>query len=140
MCAALELNSRIIRPGKWIGVWRNSGRERVLWAGFARHEILPWWQRKGGEMVDIPADRFAERSDQTRALIWEQIPDGEVVRGLIDTTRGQALLKVVTRPSTDEELRHFQHPRMPLVEPPIFRADRFEVADESPAQIQQELF
>jgi hypothetical protein len=120
MCAAFELNSRTIRPGRWVGVWRERGEDHQIWAGFARREVLGWWKRNGGEFVDIPADRFAERSDLDRQLRWEDIPKGHVIRGIIDPNDGNPLLKVLTRASTQEEQVRFQHGRMPVVEAPLF--------------------
>lgn len=38
------------------------GIARPAWAGFARSKILSWWQKRGAVLIDIPADRFAERS------------------------------------------------------------------------------
>jgi hypothetical protein len=122
MCAALELNSRVLRPGKWVPVWSKLGGLQLIWAGFARREILRWWEKKGGELVDVPADRFAERSDKTHKLIWDEIPDGQVVRGLVEKSGKTPLLKIVTRASTEEELARFEHPRMPVIEAPLFSA------------------
>jgi hypothetical protein len=143
MCAAFELNSRTIRPGRWVGVWRERGEDNQIWAGFARREVLGWWKRKGGEFVDIPADRFAERSDLDRQLRWEDIPKGHVIRGVIDPNEGKPLLKVLTRASTQEEQVRYQHGRMPVVEAPLFSAKpvtpRPEPEDEEQAQ-QGELF
>jgi hypothetical protein len=123
MCAAFELNSRMIRPGRWVGVWRERGEDHQIWAGFARREVLGWWKRKGGEFVDIPADRFAERSDLDRQLRWEYIPQGHIIRGIIDPNDGKPLLKVLTRASTQEEQVRFQHGRMPVVEAPLYSAN-----------------
>jgi len=132
MCAALELNTRVLRPGKWVPVWGKSGSLQLVWAGFARHEILRWWEKKGGELVDVPADRFAERSDRTRELIWDEIPRGQVVRGLIERSGPKPLLKIVTRASTEAELARFEHPRMPLLEPPLFSSQPIPVSDSEP--------
>ena len=124
MCAALELNSRIYRPGRWVRCWK---ADRILtelvWAGFARKESLGWWKKNGGELVDVPAHRFAERSDRDRQLRWDDVPAGLIVRGLIEPNDGKPLLKVVTRASTPEELLRFEHPRMPLIEPALFSTD-----------------
>ncbi len=78
---------------------------RHVWAGFARVEILDWWKHKGGILLDIYADRFAERSDQTRKLIWDDVPTGLAIRGLLDREFGELLIKVVTRASTPDELQ-----------------------------------
>jgi len=138
MCAAFELNSRVIRPGKRVGVWRDGQAEQLVWAGFARHEVLGWWEKQGGELVDVPADRFAERSNRDRQLRWDDLPPGFVVRGLVAAPNGTPLLKVVTRASTEEELSRFEHPRMPVIEAPLFNAAAIEVA--TPADAQAELF
>ena len=71
-------------------------------------------------MLDIPAERFAERSDMTGRLVWESLPGNLVIRGLLDIRGGNPLLKIVTRASSAEEWERFQHPRMPLVEEPLF--------------------
>ncbi len=137
MCAAFELNSRMLRPGKVVAVWRAPDVEgEFVWAGFARSESLAWWKQKGGELVDVPAERFAERSERDRKLRWDDVPEGLVLRGLIDPHDGAPLLKIVTRAATPEEYSHFEHPRMPVVERPIFRADA--IAQARPAQ--RELF
>jgi hypothetical protein len=133
MCAALELNTRVLRPGKWVPVWSKSGALQLIWAGFARREMLHWWEKKGGELVDVPADRFAERSDKTRALIWDRIPEGQVVRGLIEKSGPTPLLKIVTRASTEAELARFQHPRMPLIEAPLFSSAAAPAPESAPA-------
>ncbi len=140
MCAALEVNTRLLRPGRLVRAWR---RDQILaalvWAGFARKESLGWWKRKGGELVDVPAHRFAERSDRGRQLRWDDVPPGLIVRGLVDPNDGKPLLKIVTRASTEEELLRFEHPRMPLLEPPLFSA---EIPADDPAErdAQAELF
>ena len=138
MCAAFELNSRVIRPGKHVGVWRDGKAEQLVWAGFARREVLGWWKRQGGELVDVPAHRFAERSTRDRQLRWDNLPTGFVVRGLVAVPNGTPLLKVVTRASTEEELSRFEHPRMPVIEAPLFSAAAIDVAP--PVNVQGELF
>lgn len=123
MCAAFELNSRMVRPGKVAALWQRAGAARLVWAGFARSESLAWWIRKGGELADIPAHRFAERSDRDGKLRWDEVPPGLVLRGLIDPNDGKPLLKVVTRASTEAERTLFEHPRMPVMELPLFSAE-----------------
>ncbi|MEX1117735.1 MAG: hypothetical protein WEB60_02980 [Terrimicrobiaceae bacterium] len=120
MCAAFEFQGRGFRPGKEVSGAGLQGVKRHVWAGFARVEILDWWQRKGGVLLDIPASRFAERSGVTGKLIWDGVPQGLVLRALLDTQTQAPLIKVVTRASTPQELSHFQHPRMPLLEKPLF--------------------
>ena len=91
-----------------------------VWAGFARQEIIGWWRNRGSVMLDIPAERFAERSDMTGRFVWESLPGNLVIRGLLDIRGGNSLLKIVTRAAYAEELERFQHPRMPLLEEPLF--------------------
>ncbi len=134
MCAAFESNSRIVRPGRVAALWRREGRGQLVWAGFARRESLAWWTRKGGELADVPAHRFAERSDRDGQLRWDEVPPGFVVRGLIDPNDGKPLLKVVTRAASEAELERFGHPRMPLLEAPLFSAEAFDIATEPGAQ------
>jgi hypothetical protein len=141
MCAALDLNETRIRPGQLVAVWGRAGAARYVWAGFARKESLGWWRKKGGELVDVPADRFAERSDRDRQLRWEAIPREQVVRGLVDPNDGKPLLKIVTRASTADELARFEHPRMPVLEAPLVSAEPIPApAGERKAPIQGDLF
>lgn len=112
MCAAYSFGGRIFRPGKEVPVVTARGHIRLPWAGFARAEILAWWLGKGGEPVDLPAVRFAERSQSTGRLIWEDIPEGLVIRGLAR----EGTVRVVTRSATPEEIARFDHPRMPVLE------------------------
>ena len=139
MCAALELNSRMLRPGRWVSFWSGAGRRQLVWAGFAREESLPWWRKKGGELVDIPADRFAERNDATGRLGWDDVPPGKVVRGLVDPNGEAPLLKVVTRASTVEEAGKFGHDRMPVIEKALFNAERIEQTEVVERSGQREL-
>ena len=139
MCAALELNEAKLRPGRLVGVWRATGAAHLPWAGFARQESLGWWRKKGGELVDVPAHRFAERSDRDRQLRWDFVPAGEVVRGIIDPHDGQPLLKVVTRASTPDEAARYEHDRMPLLEPPLHSAAPIAPPPKAPSS-QAELF
>ena len=74
-----------------------------------------------GEPPLIPAERFAERSEVTGKLIWDDVADGFVIRGPLDIQASRPLVKVVTRASTSTELERFQHRRMPLLEAPLFQ-------------------
>ena len=90
-----------------------------IWAGFARSEILHWWIERGGELLDIPATDFAERSDGTGELVWDSVPAGLVIRALLDRQTEHELVKIVTREATPDEVEKFQHHRMPLLEKPL---------------------
>lgn len=120
MCAAYEFKGKGFRPGREVPAIRERGVFRAAWAGFARNEILDWWQKKGGVLLDLPATRFAERSEITGKLIWDDVPEGFVIRGLLDQQTKHLLVKVVTRASTPTEMERFQHPRMPLLDRPLF--------------------
>lgn len=120
MCAAFEFQGRGFQPGKEVSGAGEQGVVRHVWAGFARAEILDWWQRKGALLLDIPATRFAERSEITGKLVWGDVPDGLFLRGLVDSQTSKPLIKIVTRASTKQEIEFFQHSRMPLLEKPVF--------------------
>jgi hypothetical protein len=120
MCATFEIQGRVFRPGREVVARAKEGVVRPVWAGFARSEILGWWQHRGGELLDIPAERFAERSDQTRRLVWDDVPEGLVLRGVMERGEGFPLVRIVTRAATGAEVMRFQHPRMPLLERPFY--------------------
>jgi hypothetical protein len=120
MCAAFERKGCGYKPGRLVEAIGANGLVQNVWAGFARREILDWWRSQGGELLDIPADRFAERSEETGRLVWDDVPEGLVLRGLLDRRKKEPLVKIVTRAATEEERRHFQHPRMPALERPLF--------------------
>ncbi|MFZ4775643.1 MAG: hypothetical protein ACOYM3_09785 [Terrimicrobiaceae bacterium] len=122
MCTTFQLRGKTYKPGQEITGSGECGIIRHAWAGFARSEILSWWQKRGAVLIDIPADRFAERSGVTGKLIWDAVAEGFVIRGLVDIQTIQPLIKVVTRASSPEEVDRFQHPRMPLLEAPRFAA------------------
>jgi hypothetical protein len=140
MCAAFELNETHLRPGRFIGCWKGPNVKLLAWAGFAKSEALGWWKKKGGELVDIPAHRFAERSDRTRQLIWGDVPAGQVIRGLIDPNDGKPVIKVVTRASTEEEQAKYEHPRMPVITDPLYSAEPPPLPPEEPRERQGMLF
>lgn len=120
MCATFQFRGKTYKPGREVAGSGKRGIVRHVWAGFARREILSWWEKKGAILIDLPADRFAERSEITGKLIWDDVPAGLVIRGLVDIQTCQPLIKVVTRATSPEEMDHFQHPRMPLIESPRF--------------------
>ncbi len=130
MCAAFEFQGRGFQPGKIVAGVDEQGIVRHVWAGFARAEILDWWQRKGAVLLDIPANRFAERSEITGKLVWGDVPDGMILRGLLDSQTSKPLIKIVTRASTKQEIEFFHHPRMPLLEKPLFPGHSIAVDEE----------
>lgn len=128
MCAAFEIHGKIFRPGKPLAIVGGGGKLRAPWAGFARDEIRAWWKRKGWTEVDVPATRFAERSDRSGRLLWEEIPDGMVLRGLCEERNRKWILRLVTRAASAAESCRFEHDRMPVLEPPLFTV-RIEARD-----------
>ncbi len=120
VCATFQFRGNSYKPGRVVTAAGGRGVVRHVWAGFARGEILAWWEKKGAVLIDIPAAGFAERSEVTGKLLWDEVAEGLVIRGLVDTQTKQPLIKVVTRASTPLELERFQHPRMPLLEAPLF--------------------
>lgn len=119
MCAVFKVEENVFRPGREVTAITAEGPVERIWAGFARSEILPWWIDRGGELCDIPATEFAERSDRTGELVWDRVPDGFVIRALLDRQSSHELIKIVTRAATSVELEKFQHDRMPLLEKPL---------------------
>jgi hypothetical protein len=122
-----------------LGAWSETGPVYGVWAGFARQETLGWWRRLGGYLVDVPADRFAERSDVDRRLAWAEVRGGGVLRAWVPCAAPGAaiLLKIVTRAASAAELAHFAHDRMPVIEPAQYGATPLELPETSP---QGELF
>ena len=119
MCAVFKVEGKIHRPGREVPAFAAGGALTRTWAGFARSEILKWWLERGGELLDIPATEFAERSDRTGELVWDAVPGGLVLRALLDRQTGHELIKIVTRAATPAEVGKFQHDRMPLLEKPL---------------------
>ena len=116
-----------------LGGWAETGPVYGVWAGFARQETLGWWRRQGGRLVDVPADRFAERSDADRRLIWADVPGGRVLRAWMPSGAPGAavLLKIVTRAASAAELAHFGHDRMPVIEPAQYGTGALDVPENS---------
>jgi hypothetical protein len=144
MCARLDLNDSQVQPGKAVPVWLEEGRSAwLIWAGFARTESLERWLAMGAQLVDVPAQRFAERSTRTRRLSWEEVPLGMIVRGIVDSNSGKPLLKILTRASNAIEYARFEHPRMPVIALPRVSAERIlppaPMVDQ-PIIVQRELF
>ena len=97
-------------------VWRRREPLLLIWAGFARQEIFDWWLRRGAEPVDLPAHRFAERSQTTGRLKWQEVVEGHVIRGMAL----EGSVRVVTRAADPKEREFFEHPRMPVIEVPLY--------------------
>ena len=122
MCSVFKNKTLVLKPGRVINGSSQRGHVAGVWAGFARSEILDWWHRQGAEEVELTATSFAERSDRTRQLVWEDIPEGQVISAILDHRQNPALLKIVTRPSHPNELAKFEHPRLPLLQKRKFPA------------------
>lgn len=121
MCAKFKKKGKLFKPGRKVLASGRRGPVKKIWVGFARSEILAWWQGRGGQLLDIPATHFAERSDLTGRLCWGDVPEGWVIRGLLDSRTEEPLIRVVTRAALPDEITLFGHPRMPLLEAPLFR-------------------
>lgn len=120
MCACLESKGVVFQPGAPVPFFSNAGRaEQLPWVGFAKVEAVAWWQKRGAVLVDVPAERFAERSMQTGQLVWSDLPSGQVIRGLIDPHEGHPVLKIVTRLPSKAEFTRFDSPTLPVIESPL---------------------
>lgn len=139
MCASFEIKGKRFKPRDKVRVRGKKGISEYVWAGFARKERIDWWKKKGGELVDLPAEKFAERSDVTRKLIWDEVPDGLVIRALVDNDSNEPILKIVTRAANKDEAKQFQHDRMPSLESPFYD-DSFEILDIPPDVDPADLF
>jgi hypothetical protein len=135
MCARFEMNRTRFQPSNTVAFWRALAlAQQLVWAGFARREWLHS-PPKDGAMVDIPADRFAERSRRTAQLVWDDVPSGQVIRGLVLPNKGNPILRIVTRSCSPEEEEHFGHDRICVIEPPLFSAGPIPIeAPKPPAQ------
>jgi hypothetical protein len=102
-----------------VAFFRAGKAEQLPWVGFAKVEAVAWWQKQGAVLVDVPAERFAERSMQTGQLVWSELPPGQVIRGLIDPHEGHPVLKIVTRLPSKSEFTRFDSPTVPVIEPPF---------------------
>ncbi len=135
MCARFELNKTRFQPSNTVAFWRALAMaEKLVWAGFARREWLHG-PPKGGALVDVPANRFAERSRRTAQLVWDDVPAGQVIRGLVVPNKGKPILRIVTRECSPEEEEFFGHDRICVIEPPLFSAEPIAIEPpKSPAQ------
>ena len=75
---------------------------------------------EGGLLLDIHAESFAERSEQTRRFVWDLIPKNAVIRGALDFQTLHPVIKIVTRAANMQEMERFQHPKIPLIGEPLF--------------------
>lgn len=123
MCSVFKNRNLVLKPGRLLKASSERGPVSAVWGGFARSEILDWWKQQGAEEVELTATSFAERSEKTNQLVWDDVPGGQIISALLDHRQNPALLKVVTRPATETELARFQHPRLPLLQkrkfPPV---------------------
>lgn len=115
MCSVFKNKNLVLKPGRIVSGSTARGPVSGVWAGFARSEILDWWKKQGAEEVELTATGFAERSEKSGKLVWEDIPSGQAISALLDHRENPALLKVVTRPADADEILKFEHHRMPLI-------------------------
>ena len=139
MCASLEVNGKRLRPGRTVSVWVEGSALSAVWSGFARTEILSWWLGKGCSPVDVPAERFAERSRKEGRLIWADMPKGMIIRGLKDTSGPTAQILIVTRQASPTEQEKFGHERMPLIEAPLYSAEFIQEPTPPPSEKPEQL-
>ena len=132
MCAVFKIQGTTCRPGREVAALGPNGPIHRVWAGFARSEILNWWIQRGGILLDIPAEEFAERSDRTGELGWDAVPTGLVIRAILDCQTAHELIKIVTRESAPAELDKFQHNRMPVLEKPLYEAAQVTLPEPPP--------
>lgn len=116
MCSVFKNKNLVLKPGRLLNGATQRGPVSAAWTGFARSEILDWWKHQGAEEVELTATSFAERSEKTRQLVWDNVPEGQVICAVLDNRENPAQLKVVTRPANEAELTHFEHPRLPLLQ------------------------
>jgi hypothetical protein len=142
MCIAFQFKGKTYRPARPIRVVAGDGATDKVWAGCAREEILEWWKKRGAQMADLHAEKFAERSDRDGKWIWGDVPNGMVIRALIDPSKGpdHALIKVVTRAASPEETAHFEHDRLPLLAPPLYPHTIPETGPDTEPPPQMDLF
>jgi hypothetical protein len=119
MCSTFKNGDRVLKPRSIVEARGSTGALSAVWAGFARSEILSWWKRQGAIELDIEATEFAERSDKTGELVWGAVPEGLVLRAVLDARGNTPLLKVVTRQATDREMDIYGHRRMPVLDRPL---------------------
>jgi hypothetical protein len=122
MCSVFKNKNLVLALGRVLNGSSIRGKVSGVWAGFARSEILNWWQRQGAEEVELTATSFAERSSKTGQLVWEDIPEDHVISAILDHRENPALLKVVTRAANPDEISKFEHLRLPLVQKRKFAA------------------
>jgi hypothetical protein len=119
VCAVFKVQGATFRPGREFSAVGPNGLIHRVWAGFARSEILNWWIQRGGILLDIHAEEFAERSGRSGELGWAMVPPGLVIRAIIDRQTEHEVIKIVTRESAPAELEHFEHNRMPVAGKPL---------------------
>ena len=93
---------------------------------------------QGAARAEIPAHRFAERSDRTRQLIWAPLPPRTAVQALLLINSG--LIKILTRAAVPDEYARFEHPRMPVLEECTALDDLFQIPLPPEPAVSGELF
>ena len=72
MCATFQIRGKTYKPGREINGSGKGGIVRNIWSGFARKEILAWWQKKGAVLVDVQTTQPLIKI-VTRASIEEEL-------------------------------------------------------------------
>jgi putative SOS response-associated peptidase YedK len=112
MCAAFEFQGKKYKPKQKIPSLVNKVPVWIPWVGFARSEIITWWQRKGQQCL-IPVDRYAERNHQTHTLHWMEASQQQWITGIFLEKENE--IKIVTRHATLNEETLIGHDRMPVL-------------------------
>lgn len=118
MCSRLQFKEHVVSIGQKIPV--NSAirlNGTGTWKGFIRSDAdektKGFWKHNGfNAKLDVPADRFAERSRKTRDNVFEDVPQGNVVYAIGNRQTGH--VNVLTRKATKEEAEKFGHDRIPV--------------------------
>jgi hypothetical protein len=83
MCSVFKNKNLVLKPGRVLKGASIKGPVSGVWAGFARSEILDWWQRQGAEEVELTATSFAERSSRTGQLVWEDVTENHIISAIL---------------------------------------------------------
>lgn len=127
MCNRVVQKDKVIKPGERVTVLiKGPGAEfelpfdAAVFAGPAKKESRNYWiKREGAEGVIVPdVSRFGERNKATDEQVWEDVPPGSALEGLLlpqPPGKEYRLLKIVTQPATPEQIARLGNDRTPVV-------------------------
>ena len=128
MCNRVVQNEKIIKPGEQTTVLlRGPGGEfelpftEAIFGGPAKTESRNYWiNRERAEEVIVPnVTRFGEKNKATGEQNWEDLPPGSALQGLLlpqPPGKDYRLLKIVTRPATQDQIARLGNDRAPVVQ------------------------